>query len=323
MADIMLRLAADERGARPVLVLQGGLEKSFADEGFSGNFSLLNIDEPETVENACRLQLAAGADCAVTNTWEATSSRLSASGLAASTADVNASGMRIASGLGFTHVLAAVGPCGIEVERGSGTAALKAQDPAWSEVARDAEPALGYSCAVEQYAEQVAVLTSEGPDGLLLAGFSQLDDLLAAIDAAKRTCDLPVLACMTFGAAAEGAAEDTAPEGAAPAPVAPAEVARTLVKAGAAAVGCAGMAVEATVEALGEMAAAVDVPLVAYPSVDGPAASAPSDADAFAELALELVRAGASLVGVWGGATPVRTGAMFAAVGGCVSVPAV
>ena len=310
MADIMLRLAADERGARPVLVLQGGLEKAFADEGFVGNYSLLNLDEPETVENACRLQLAAGADCAVTNTWEATSSRLSASGLAASTADVNAAGVRIASGLGFTHVLAAVGPCGVEVERGSGDAALKARDPAWSEAARDAEPALGYSCAVEQYAEQVAVLSSEAPDGLLLAGFSRLDDLLAAVDAAKRTCDLPVFACMAFDAAPS---EATAPE----------DVARVLVKAGAAAVGCAGMGVGATVEALRGMAAAVDAPLVAYPSTEGPADGAPSDADAFAEVALDLVRAGANLVGVWGGATPVRTGAVFAAVGGCVSVPAV
>lgn len=305
MADIALRLNED------VLVVQGPLGTAFAAQGFGeaddACYPFLNLTEPETVEDLHRRYLAAGADCAVTNTFMATSSRLAPHGLLAQTQAVNVAGVRLASGLGFQHVLASVGPCGVAVEPGSGLAALRAEHAPADGSCTAQPPAEGYAAAFEQYAEQAAALASAGPDALMLETFTSLDDALAAVAACRRACDLPVFACMAF------TGDPAQPD--------PADAARALVEAGAAAVGCNCMGVDETVAAVERMAAAVDVALVARPSAGVPTRAAdgslrwPLGPDDFADAALRLVRAGASIVGSCCGATPACTGAIFAAVG--------
>ena len=196
MADIELRLGSD------VLVVQGAMGTMFEAAGFGGPgetcYPFLNLTEPETVEELHRRYLAAGADCAVTNTFLATSSRLAPYGLLAYAEQINREGVRLARGVGFQHVLAAVGPCGVEVEPGSGLAALAASEAPDGAVYPPEACAPGYGAAVEQYAEQIAALACEGPDAVLLETFTDLDDILAAVDAARRVCDLPVMACLSF-----------------------------------------------------------------------------------------------------------------------------
>ncbi len=303
MADIELRLGSD------VLVVQGALGTMFAAEGFGGwddaCYPFLNLTEPETVEDLHRRYLDAGADCAVTNTFMATSSRLARFGLLAYTDEINRAGVRLARSLGFQHVLASIGPCGVEVEPGSGEAALAAQD-APEGACPDGACAPGYGAAVDQYHEQAAALASEAPDALLLETFTSLDDALAAVEGARRACGLPVLACMSFVAGGPD----------------PADAARALVRAGAAAVGCNCMGVDETVAAVEAMRAAVDVALIARPSAGVPAVGAdgapvyPLGPDGFADAAVRLVRAGASVVGSCCGSTPACAGAVYAAVGG-------
>lgn len=310
MADIQLRLGDD------VLVLQGAMGTAFESDGFGACtetcYPFLNLTEPETVEDLHRRYLVAGADCAVTNTFMATSSRLAPFGLVAHTDQINAAGVRIARGVGFQHVLAAVGPCGVEVEPGSGVAALDARDAAGDEARASGEPPVGYAAAREQYAEQVAALASEGPDGLLLETFGDLDDALAATDAARACCDLPVLVCMSFADGPDGREFS----------LDPALAARALVRAGAAAVGCNCMDVQGTLRAVQLMAAAVEVPLIARPHAGLPTRAPdgthawPLGAREFADVASQLVAAGASVVGPCCGSTPACVGAMFAAVGG-------
>lgn len=297
MADIELRLGKD------VLTVQGAMGTMLEAQGFgpAGEtcYPFLNLEEPETVEQLHRAYLAAGADCAVTNTFLATSSRLARFGLEGCAAQINEAGVRIARGVGFQHVLASVGPCGVEVERGSGRAALAGAPVGPAEA--------GYGAALEQYAEQVAALASAGPDAILLETFTSLDDALAALDAARRSCGLPVIACMAFaGRPGEG----------------PAEAARALAEAGAAAVGCNCMGVAETLAAVAAMRAAADVPIVARPSAGTPVRAAsgrlvwPVGPDGFYDAATRLLAAGASVIGSCCGSTPACTGAVFAAVGG-------
>lgn len=288
MADIELRLGRD------MLVVQGAMGTMLEAQGFGPAaetcYPFLNLEEPETVEQLHRSYLAAGADCAVTNTFLATSSRLARFGLEGCVDQINAAGVRLARGVGFQHVLASVGPCGVEVETGGG-----ASSP-------------GFGAAMEQYAEQVAALASAGPDAILLETFTSTDDALAALEASRRVCGLPVLACMFFTGRPGG------PD--------PAEAARALALAGAAAVGCNCMGVEETLAAVSAMKAAVGVPIIARPSAGVPSRTAsgqlrwPIGPDGFFDAAGRLLEAGATLIGSCCGSTPACTGAIYAAVGG-------
>ncbi len=307
MADIELRLGVD------VLVIQGAMGTMLAAQGFGPAqetcYPFLNLTEPETVEELHRRYLDAGADCAVTNTFLATSSRLAAFGLEGCTDQVNVEGVRIARGLGFQHVLASVGPCGVEVEPGSGVAALHAEEVADAACAPADGRAPSYLAAVEQYAEQVAALASAGPDAILLETFTQVDDALAAIEASRRVCGLPVLACMALAAGPDLAERAAA-------------AARLLAEAAAAAVGCNCMAVEDTVVVVNAMRAACDLPLIARPNAGTPRELPdgtlrwPFGPDDFAAAAPRLLKAGATLVGSCCGSNPACTGALFASIGG-------
>ena len=286
-----------ERLGSDVLVVQGAVGTYLAQKGFEGNVCSLNLEEPDAIEQMHQLYRIAGADCAVTNTFRATSSYLAQEGLAGQVGAINMEGVRLAREAGFPHVLAAMGPCGVQVEPGSGLAALEAR-ASCDEAAAAAQaqgPAVGYASAREQYLEQAAALSAAAPDAILLETFTSLDDALAALDAAQTACDLPVFACMSF-------VGPDAPDAA--------ECARILERAGAAAVGCNCMAPEET------------LPLIALPSAGAPRELPrrglvwPVSPDDFAVAAARLVAAGASLVGSCCGSTPACTGAIYAAVGG-------
>lgn len=300
MADIALRLGSD------VLVVAGPTGTPLMAQGFPADtpLPLLNLTEPETVLDLLRLYRAVGADCGVTNTFGATSSLLAAHGLAGEAARINRAGVELAREAGFPHVLASVGPCGVAVEPGAGLAQL---DDGGAGASPAVEWPEGFGAAVEQYAEQVADLASAAPDAILLETFTSLDDALAALLAARRTCDLPVIASMAL---VGPAAPDTA------------DVARALARGGAAAVGVNCMAPMPTLDAVRAMRAACDLPLVARPSAGEPTTGRdggpawPLGPDDFAAAAPRLVGAGATLVGSCCGTGPAVTGAVYAAVGG-------
>ena len=298
-----------ERLGSDVLVVQGAVGTYLAQKGFEGNVCSLNLEEPDAIEQMHQLYRIAGADCAVTNTFCATSSCLASEGLAGQVGAINMEGVRLAREAGFPHVLAAMGPCGVQVEPGSGLAALEAR-ASCDEAAAAAQaqgPAVGYASAREQYLEQAAALSAAAPDAILLETFTSLDDALAALDAAQTACDLPVFVCMSF-------VGPDAPDAA--------ECARILERAGVAAVGCNCMAPEETLACVRAMRAACALPLIALPSAGVPRELPrrgfvwPVSPDDFAVAAARLVAAGASLVGSCCGSTPACTGAMYAAVGG-------
>ncbi len=312
-----------ERAGSDVLVVQGAVGTYLHQKGFEGNTCSLNLEEPDAIEQMHGLYRLAGADCAVTNTFLATSARLAREGLAGQAAAINMEGVRLARQAGFPHVLAAMGPCGVAVEPGSGTAALEGRLSAGeaADAAAAQSPAVGYATAREQYLEQTGALAAAAPDAILLQTFTSLDDALAALDAARQACDLPVFVCMTFGGGA--GACDVGARDAAPAAPGPADCAHTLERAGAAAVGCNCMPPAETLAAIAEMRAACGLPLIALPSAGIPRDLPrrglvwPQGPDDFADAAVRLVAAGAGLVGSCCGSTPACTGAIYAAVGGC------
>lgn len=298
-----------ERLDSDVLVVQGAVGTYLAQKGFEGNVCALNLEEPDAVEQMHRLYRLAGADCAVTNTFLASSACLAKEGLAGQVGPINMQGVELARQAGFPHVLAAMGPCGAGVEPGSGLAALEARLSGGqaAQAAQAREPAAGYATARELYLEQACALAAADPDAVLLETFTSLDDALAALDAVQTACDLPVFACMSF-------VGQDGPDAAA--------CARTLERAGAAAAGCNCMGPDETLAAVRAMRAACSLPIVALPCAGTPARTAraglawPVGPDAFADLAVRLVEAGASLVGSCCGSTPACTGAIYAAVGG-------
>lgn len=316
MPQIMERVGSD------VLVVQGAVGTYLHQRGFEGNTCSLNLEEPDAIEQMHRLYRLAGADCAVTNTFLATSAQLAPEGLAGQVAAINMEGVRLAREAGFPHVLAAMGPCGVAVEPGSGTAALEGRLSVGeaADAAAAQNPAVGYATAREQYLEQASALAAAAPDAILLQTFTSLDDACAALDAARQACDLPVFVCMTF-VGETGATAPDAPD--APAVHGPAECAHVLERAGAAAVGCNCMPPAETLAAVGEMRAACKLPLIALPSAGIPRELPrrglvwPVGPDDFADAAVRLVAAGASIVGSCCGSTPACTGAIYAAVGGC------
>jgi methionine synthase I (cobalamin-dependent) len=283
MADIALRLGTD------VLVLQGMPDVTLRSQGFDEVMPALNLSEPETVADMHALYRAAGADVAVTNTAGATSDRLSDSGLAGVTAQVNAQGVRLARGAGYPHVLARMTPC--------------------KHAAGDGDDASSALVTRELYAEQAEALASADPDALLVSGFPTARAALPALAAARAAAGVPVIVTLRL-------AQDTL-EGAS----GWASAARALEGAGATALGVEGMGVEASTKALQAIAGACDLPLVAIPDLDVPA-HLPSPArrdrlaDQAARAAQALAQAGACLIGLGAGSSPAACGAVFAEVGG-------
>ncbi len=55
-----------------------------------------------------------------------------------------------------------------------------------------------YADAVAIFSEQIAALVGAGVDLLMLETFAHLDEIAAAITAARAACNLPIVAQMTF-----------------------------------------------------------------------------------------------------------------------------
>lgn len=302
MADIELHIE------KQVLVVQGPMGTMLLSMGFEGCLPFLNLTEPESVEDLHRRYREAGADCAVTNTFLATPHRLAEYGLEAHAGQINTVGVRLARRAGFSHVLGAIGPCGLEVEPGSGWAALKAQGVTVDDALVAAGGTPLYSEAVQQYAMAAEALAQGKPDGLLIEGFVSMDDALAALEGARGATSLPIFVNMVFPADEKASVC--------------ASVAQALVEGGAFSVGCNCMEIDASVRAIEAMRSAVTVPLMARPSAGLPVENAegqlvwPVGPEGFSEASLRLLRAGASLIGSCCGATPACTGAIYATVGG-------
>ncbi|UPU35435.1 bifunctional homocysteine S-methyltransferase/methylenetetrahydrofolate reductase [Geomonas paludis] len=283
-----------DRIAQGVLIGDGAIGTMLYAKGVApeANFEHLNLVRPELVLELHREYVAAGAQVIETNTFGANCAKLSAIGLGGKVAEINRKGAQLARSAADGHdvfVAGSIGPLG----RGKS----------------DLAPEQITEC----FRVQSAALAEGGVDLLILETFSELDELLVALSAARET-GLPVVANLAFG---EGGRlpGGTSAEGAA----------RALAAAGADIVGanCGAGPLEllATVK---RIAAACSLPLAAYPNsgfpeyIDGRYIYRTTP-EYFADRAEELVAAGASLVGGCCGTTPEHIRAMAARMQGKVA----
>jgi homocysteine S-methyltransferase len=250
----------------------------------------LNLRQPELVRAIHREYVDAGAELLETNTFGANPVKLAGYGLADATERINAAAARLAreAAGGRALVLGAIGPLGLRLEPFGET---------------------GVGEAEAAFRRQVAGLLEGGVDGFLLETFSDVNEVAAALRAARALSDLPVLAQMTVGEAGVTA------YGTAPGVFGP-----ELEALGADAVGVnCSVGPQGVLEAVEALAAAVRVPITAMPN-----AGLPRDVggrkmylaspEYFASYARRIVEAGARIVGGCCGTTPAHIRAAAAYV---------
>jgi len=230
---------ADDR----IHVLDGAMGSVLYDRGVFLNvcYEALALEEPDMVRRLHREYVDAGADILETNTFGANPVKLSAYGLADRTEEINRAAVRLAREAAGEDawVVGAVGPLGVRLEPWGPTAV---------------EEAVGH------FRRQLDALLEEGVDGLMLETFADLHELETLLVATRSATDLPIFAQITVGTDGRTSFGTGA-----------ADAARTLEAFGAdvvglnCSVGPAGM-----LEAIEEIAEAVDIPISALPNAGLP-----------------------------------------------------
>jgi methionine synthase / methylenetetrahydrofolate reductase(NADPH) len=160
------------------------------------SFEEVCLSDPRLVLGIHREYLDAGADVVTTNSWGAGIPKLRAAGLAEKFSEINGRAVELArqavEEAGRTEsvfVAGSMGPLGVMLEPIG---------------------AMGTAEAEELFARQASVLSAAGADLLILETFVDVGELKAAIRGVRRSCGLPVIACMTINA------EGTSPYGTEP-----------------------------------------------------------------------------------------------------------
>ena len=253
-------------------------------------FDELNITNPAAVAEVHREYIEAGAQLIITNTFGANRFKLTKHGLQEDVREINYKGVELAKRVvaaSFKDVLIAgdVGPLGVRI------APFGRVQP---EQAREA------------FAEQIQALAEAGVDLIVIETFSDLYEIREAIKAAKETCDLPIVASVTFTRDDRTLLGDE-----------PMKVARTLRDADVDVIGvnCSGGPAQ-LLRILKQMKQAAPdgkfwvKPNAGWPEQVGGRIMYPADADYFGDYALFFRDAGARVVGGCCGTTPQHIAVM-------------
>jgi methionine synthase / methylenetetrahydrofolate reductase(NADPH) len=260
--------------------------------GFEKCFDELNLTKPSAVAEIHRAYIEAGAQLIITNTFGANRFKLAKHGLEDRVVEINKASVDLAKRVvsaSFKDVLVAgdVGPLGVRI------APFGRVQP---EQARAA------------FAEQIQALAEAGADLIVLETFSDLYEIREAIRAAQETCQLPIVASVTFTRDDRTVLGDD-----------PAKVARRLKEAGVDVIGvnCSGGPAQ-LLRILKQMVQAVPdrstkfwvKPNAGWPEQVGGRIMYPADAEYFGEYALSFREGGACIVGGCCGTTPQHIAAM-------------
>lgn len=261
----------------------------------------VNLTQPEIVTGIYRAYINAGADVIETNTFGANRIRLEHHGLADKMRDINFRGVKLAREereISGRPVLVAgsVGPTGRTI------APIGTLSPTEAKAA---------------FREQIEALLEAGVDLLVIETMGSLDEMTAALDAAREATDLPIVAMMTF------AEDGRTLSGHSPESVVP-----VLVERGVAAIGAnCSVGPQRLLHVTRKMRSAVDqmpgerpaiaaVPNAGYPTMVGARLVYHSSPEYFAGFATQAIEAGANIVGGCCGTTPAHVAAMREALDG-------
>jgi 5-methyltetrahydrofolate--homocysteine methyltransferase len=252
-----------------------------------------NLSHPEDVADVARCYRAAGSRVILTNTFRANPISLAAHGLAERTAEINRAGVEISKqAAGDALVFASIGPSGKLLAAGEVT---------------EAELCAAFSV-------QAGALASGGADALLLETFSDIEEAILAL-AAARTTRLPVIVSFAFDT---GKNKDRTMTG-----VNPEQAAKAMTEAAADAVGAnCGVGIEQLVTLCRRMRSVTHLPLwmkpnAGLPEIVGGAVHYRTSAAQFASFVPSLRDAGASFIGGCCGTDPEFIRAAAAALGRC------
>ena len=171
------------REGTPVLA-DGGMGSMLYAEGIDHRrcFDELNLSHPDGVQAVHRRYIAAGAELIETNTFGANRFKLAQYGLEHRVRDINYQGARAAR----------------EAREIAGEAVFVAGSLGPSGFAFRPSQVAGPEEVTAAYQEQVEGLLEGGVDLLIFETFTDTNELTAAVQAARRACDLPVVAQLTF-----------------------------------------------------------------------------------------------------------------------------
>jgi len=284
-----------ERLSRGPLLGDGAMGTQLHARGisFERSFDELNLTQPRIVEEIHRAYISAGSELIETNTFGANRIKLARHGLDAKVRDINFRAVKLAreareiSGEPI-FIAGAVGPIGQQLE------------PIGRITIKEAEAA---------FEEQIAALLEAGADLLVLETFTNLPELLAALAAARRTADLPIVAQMTF---AEDGLTLSAEE--------PSQVVKALEDAGADVIGVnCGVGPQVALQVLESMRPLTWRPLSGQPNAGLPARVEGrffyfATPEYFATFARDAAEDGIAYIGGCCGTTPAHIAAMRAAL---------
>lgn len=252
-----------------------------------------NLSHPEEVTDVARSYCEAGSRVVLTNTFRANPISLAAHGLADRVAEINRAGVELSrKAVATTLVFASIGPSG---------KLLAAGDVTEDEL-------------LAAFLPQVAALAAAGADALLLETFSELEEALIALKAA-RTSSLPVIVSFAFDT---GKNKDRTMTG-----LTPEKAAVAMTEAGADAAGAnCGVGIEQVVELCRRMRVVTQLPLwmkpnAGLPEVVNGAVEYRITARQFASSAPLLRAAGADFIGGCCGTNPEFIRAAAAALSRC------
>ena len=281
------RLATGETlladGAMGTMLQAAGLEKGHAPEE-------MNLTQPDKVLAVHKGYVDAGSEIILTNTFGANRLRLGKYGLADRVYQISRRASEIAREAGASFVAGSIGPTG-EFFAPLGT--LSPED------ARDT------------FGEQARGLADGGADLLVIETMSDLQEVEAAVQAVRKSTNLPLLCTMTFQQKQHTLMG-----------VSPKEAAETLGGWGVAAMGAnCGTGPQEVEQVLAQMKEAVpDAVLVAKPNAGVPRlVEGRTEYNATPELmadhALRFAQAGVTVIGACCGSTPEHILAMARALG--------
>src|SRR2546425_5497421 len=260
---------------------------------FERCFDELNLTEPHIVEEIHREYIRVGAELIETNTFGANRIKLARHGLEAKVRDINLRAVKLArearEARGEPVFLAgSVGPIGQPLHPVGRITLAEAQ---------------------ATFREQIEGLLEGGADLLVLETFTNLPELLAAVQAARAACDLPLVAQMTF---AEDGLTLSGEE--------PSQVVTALEGAGVNVIGVnCGVGPQVALQVLETMRPLTRLPLSGQPNAGLPTRVEGrffyfASPDYFADYAARAAALGVAYIGGCCGTTPAHIAAMRAAL---------